>query len=102
MLAPPVIRRTDQEAENYEELDAPVPRIEGCSWIADDRQMMELWKFTLFLDRQYNSRDEIDWTSLLPSDNVTRWMALDLPGKRLQIEPTAAESDPAKPAPRRP
>ena len=68
------------------------PRITGCAWICHGERQEE-WKFTLFLPRQFDSRDAIDWSALLPAENVTRWLALDLVGKRIQIEPSAAVPD---------
>ena len=69
------------------------PRIVGRAWICDGPSQHE-WEFTLFLPRRAESRDEIEWVSLLPAEDVTRWLALDLAGKRIQIEPLAAVSDP--------
>jgi len=79
-------------------LDAPEPRIVGQAWIGSAPQADE-WEFVLFLNRPYNSRADIDWASLLPADDATRWMAVDIPGKRIQIEPAAAVPDPPDPVP---
>ncbi len=69
------------------------PRIEGEAWIGDgDRNMMP-WKFTLFLPTPLRSRDEIDWSMLLPAENVTRWIAIDESRRLLQFEPAAAVPD---------
>jgi hypothetical protein len=73
-------------------LSDPVPRIVGRTWIADERNY-ENWEFTLFLGKQCASRAEIDWPSLLPPENVTCWIAIDHPGKRIHIEPSAAVPD---------
>jgi hypothetical protein len=73
-------------------LDDLMPRIVGRAWIVDD-QRQENWEFTLFLNQSYALRTDIDWFALLPADNVTCWLALDLPGKRIQIEPVAAVPD---------
>jgi hypothetical protein len=81
-------------------LDAPQPCIVGQSWIGSAPRADE-WEFTLFLNQSYASRAEIDWASLLPSDNVTQWMALDMAAKRIQIEPAAAVPDPRDPVPGR-
>ncbi|AMV29151.1 hypothetical protein VT84_32450 [Gemmata sp. SH-PL17] len=68
------------------------PRITGHVWICNgDKQ--DKWEFTLFLPHPIGSRDEIDWASLLPPGNVTRWLAFDSRGKRIQIEPAAAVPD---------
>jgi hypothetical protein len=76
-------------------LDAPQPRITGRAWICYGPRQ-EQWKFTLFLGHKVGSRDEVDWGSLLPAENVTRWLALDRHGKRIAIEPSAAVPDSAE------
>jgi hypothetical protein len=73
-------------------LNDPRPRITGRAWICNGPRQDE-WKFALFLSHPVRSRDEIDWAALLPADNVTRWLAVDQRGKRLQIEPSAAVPD---------
>ncbi len=81
-------------AEHYV-LDAPSPCIMGRAWICTGR-MQDIWHFTLFLKHPASSPAEIDWASLLPPDDVTRWLAVDRRGKRLQIEPSAAVADAAE------
>src|SRR5687768_12433742 len=76
------------------------PRITGRAWVCYGQYPQEQWPFTLFLGRPVGSRSEIDWRALLPAEDVTRWLALDIPGQRLQIEPAAAVPDPAGRAPR--
>jgi hypothetical protein len=73
-------------------LDSSDSRITGKTWICNG-QRQEIWEFTLFLDKQYASREEIDWTILLPPPDVTRWIALDEDRKIIQIEPSAAVPD---------
>jgi hypothetical protein len=68
------------------------PRIEGRAWICDGRSQHE-WGFALLLPHQVASRDDIPWASLLPAEDVTRWLALDPRGQRIQIEPMAAARD---------
>jgi hypothetical protein len=75
-------------------LEGPSPRIIGRAWICND-QDQENWEFTLFLDAPVASRSAIDWASLLPPRDVTRWLAIDIATKRIQIEPSAAVPDPA-------
>jgi hypothetical protein len=74
-------------------VDDPTPRITGWTWICNG-PMQEEWEFTLFLPRSVRSRDAIDWASLLPPENVTRWLALDHRRRRVEIEPAAASPDP--------
>ncbi len=66
--------------------------ITGQVWICSG-QRQEEWEFTLFLPPALRSQGGIDWTTLLPPENVTRWLAIDLRGKRIQIEPAAAVTD---------
>lgn len=73
-------------------LDGPSPRIIGRCWIVDG-QNQESWEFALFLPRTYGSRDEIDWASLLPAENVTRWMSFDERRKYIEFEPAVAVPD---------
>jgi hypothetical protein len=79
--------------EQYLPDDAP-PRITGRVWICNGPTQHE-WEFTLFLDHPVGSVAEIVWSALLPAENVTRWLTLDQPGKRIQIEPSAAIADPS-------
>jgi hypothetical protein len=74
-------------------LDEDPPCITGLAWICQGQQIFEQWEFVLFLDHSLGSRSEIDWTSLLPADNVTRWLAMDPLGKRIEIDPSAAIPD---------
>jgi len=53
-------------------------------------------EFTLLLNHPVGSRAEIAWSALLPPENVTRWLAPDHSGKRIQIEPLAAVADAAE------
>jgi hypothetical protein len=73
-------------------LSGSEPRITGRAWICYGTRQHE-WKFTLFLPHPVGSREEIDWASLLPAENVTRWLALDQVGKHIQMEPSAAVPD---------
>jgi hypothetical protein len=73
-------------------LDWPSPRISGRVWIVDG-QKQEEWDFTLFLNHPVSSSSELDWASLLPPDNLTKWLGVDLDRKRIEVEPTAAVPD---------
>jgi hypothetical protein len=76
------------------------PRITGRAWVCFGQHPQQQWEFTLFLGRPFGSREEIDWPSLLPPEGVTRWLAIDRAGARLQIEPAAAVPDPPGRSPR--
>lgn len=73
-------------------LNALSPHITGRAWICNGSRQEE-WFFTLFLNQALESPQEIEWQKLLPPEDVTRWLAIDLPGKRIQVEPSAAVAD---------
>jgi len=75
-------------------IDEHEPRIIGKAWICNGPIQYE-WDFTLFLRRRFKSRDEIDWPSLLPTCDKTRWLALDERRRYIEIEPGLAVPDPA-------
>jgi hypothetical protein len=78
-------------------LDGPSPCITGRAWICNG-QLQDQWEFRLLLNNPVDLPSKIDWPSLLPSDNVTRWLAVDPLGKRIQIEPGAALPDAFEPS----
>jgi hypothetical protein len=71
------------------------PRILGHAWICQGGHQEE-WKFELLLPHRVKSRDQIDWAALLPPANVTRWLAVNVDGKFIQIEPAVAVPDLSK------
>jgi hypothetical protein len=75
-------------------LEDPTPRIVGTAWLCNGPRQEE-WEFALFLPSAVASREEIDWPALLPNEDVTRWLAFDPQGKRIEIEPGAAVPDPS-------
>ena len=79
--------------ERYD-LGDSTPRISGRAWVCNGQRQAE-WEFILYLPHPVSSREGIDWASLLPPEGVTRWLALDLLGRRLQVGPSAAVLDPA-------
>lgn len=70
-------------------LAAPLPCIKGRAWICNGPRQDE-WDFTLILNQSVDSRSEIDWSSLLPPDDATEWMDVDLSRKHIEINPTIA------------
>jgi hypothetical protein len=66
------------------------PRILGRVWMGAGPREQQEWVFTLLLPGPINSREAIEWSTLLPPPDVTRWLTLDPIGKRLVIEPTVA------------
>jgi hypothetical protein len=73
-------------------LDGPSPRITGRCWICNGPRQAE-WEFALLLPKPFGSREEIDWTALLPPQDVTRWMAFDEGRRYIEIEPGVAVPD---------
>ena len=69
--------------------DSP-PRIEGEAWVGV--RDLSLWRFTLFLPRPVSSRDEIRWNDLLPPEDHTYWLAIDVDRRILQMEPATARA----------
>jgi len=70
------------------QLEGPSPCVTGRAWICDGPKQEE-WDFTLFLMPPVASRSEIDWSSYLPPENVSHWLAVDLALKRIEIEPSS-------------
>lgn len=73
-------------------LDGATPRITGRAWICNGPRQAE-WEFDLFLPHAVCSIEEIDWASLLPPKDMTRWMCFDETRLRIEIEPTVAVPD---------
>ena len=74
-------------------LNAPSPYISGHVWIGIGPGKQEKWAFTLFLGKGVSNRKEIEWSKLLPLENITQWLLVDLDSKRLEIEPDAGIQD---------
>ncbi len=75
-------------------LDDSKPRITGKVWICDGPRQSE-WEFTLLLPGPVRSREEINWVTLLPDENVTRWLPFDEGNRRIEIDLTFALPDPS-------
>jgi hypothetical protein len=73
-------------------VDDARPRITGKAWICNG-PAQDVWDFTLLLPQPSRSRTEIDWASLLPPKDVTRWMAFDESRRYIEIEPAIAVTD---------
>ena len=73
-------------------LDSPNPRILGQAWICEGTVQDE-WRVELRLPSHVCTREMINWEGLLAPDNMTRWIAVDLQKKHIQIEPAAAVPD---------
>lgn len=68
------------------QLNEDSPRITGRAWIGNGPRESE-WEFTLLLPVLFRSREEIDWASLLPPEEVTRWLSVNQAGRKIEIEP---------------
>src|SRR5262245_32409775 len=69
--------------EKYE-LNSPLPRITGRACIVNGQHSWKKWEFTLQLRGPVASQSEINWESLLPPGDVTRWMSVDLDRKQIE------------------
>jgi hypothetical protein len=74
-------------------IEGAAPRIAGLAWICNGPAQQEHWRFVLVLPRAVESVDEIDWGSLLPPENMTRWMLFDEAKRSIEIDPAAAVPD---------
>jgi hypothetical protein len=59
-------------------LEEDVPRIVGYAWMMTDSRGGSQYDFVLFLPR-HSSREALDWSSLLPPNNATEWLEIELP-----------------------
>jgi hypothetical protein len=74
-------------AEEYDVLAAE-PCIRGRAWCGPDGQ--EPWRFVLFVGSGMRSRDEIDWSALLPGERTTGWLSPDPRNKTVVIDPLSS------------
>jgi hypothetical protein len=66
-------------------------RITGVALCGHSGQ--ERWQFTLVLSPETKSRDQINWSALLPSDRLTGWLTPDPQNKTLRLEPLSGHDD---------
>jgi hypothetical protein len=76
--------------EEYD-LQADGPRIRGTARCGPSGQ--DLWEFTLLIGSGATAPANIDWSSLLPPDDVTGWLSPHLREERLVIDPHSAYPD---------
>jgi hypothetical protein len=67
-------------------------RMTGQVWMAFGQERQELWKFIVYLGPA-RSREEIDWTAMLPGEDVTGWLSLDFQTKFMKVNPFVAHLD---------
>ena len=65
-------------------------QVSGYVWIGVGPREHEKWEFTLVLKDTAPDRASIPWQELLPPNDVTGWMKVDLDRRRMAIEPGAA------------
>jgi hypothetical protein len=70
-------------------VDDPSPRITGRAWICNGPRQ-DQWEFALVLDHSVRSREDVSWASLLPSENLTGWLAVDSDERRIRLSPCRA------------
>ena len=71
-------------------------RVSGRVWMAFGQERQELWDFIVYLG-QARPREQIEWMAMLPSEDVTGWLALDFETKFMKVDPFVAHAD-AEPA----
>jgi hypothetical protein len=68
-------------------------QITGVALCGNRGHGLDRWQFTLVLSRDTASRDQIDWSALLPSDRLTGWLTPDPQNKTLRLEPLSGYDD---------
>ena len=66
------------------------PHVHGTVWIGIGPLDQEEWEFTLLLGQACDCPEQIPWAELLPPENRTKWLTVDLEKKQLVIEPRRA------------
>jgi hypothetical protein len=74
------------------DLKSDPARIRGRAWIGFGSRQ-EAWTFDLLLPAAVSAREQIDWAQLLPADDVTAWLSVDLKRKHLVMAPADAIED---------
>ncbi len=74
------------------DMDRPAPTISGKAWLCEGPDQCE-WDFVLRLPRPAASPADVDWASLLPPEEMTRWLAVDWEQKKVTITPADAVPD---------
>ena len=68
------------------DLESHPQRVSGRTWIGyGDAQAP--WTFDLLIPRRVRHRGEVRWAELLPAEDVTRWLSLDLEREHMVISP---------------
>jgi hypothetical protein len=68
-------------------------RVTGLVWIAYSRKTQECWRFALLLGNETVVRDQVQWETMMPGENVTGWLSLDFKTKFMKIDPFSSHPD---------
>lgn len=74
-------------------LDAEPATILGRAWIGFGSRYQEPWLFRLVVGPVPLDREMIDWSALLPPDDVTSWLTIDVASGFINIDPSGAVPD---------
>jgi len=76
---------------------------EACNLVGEESRILgealcgssgqEPWRFTLVVGHEAESRDQIDWSKLLPSSRLTGWLTPDPEKKTLWMDPLSGYDD---------
>lgn len=77
-------------AEEWE-LAVGRPSVRGLAWCG--RTGQDRWRFMLLLTSRPSAREGIRWDELLPRDDRTGWLSVDLERRSLVIDPAAGVPD---------
>ncbi len=70
-------------------VDNADPHITGAVWICSGPRQHR-WEFRLDLGRTVDRSADVRWANLLPADDATGWLTVDLEGRRIRINPSQA------------
>jgi len=67
-------------------VDDPLPRITGLAWIGSAPKSEE-WAFELVLSGAVPRREDVVWDALMPPEDATGWLSIDVDERRIRIIP---------------
>lgn len=66
----------------------------ACSWLPDTNVRQERSCCSTVLNPSWRSLEDIEWASLLPPPDMTRWISFDEHERYIEIDPAAVVPDP--------
>jgi hypothetical protein len=63
------------------------PRITGVAWIGNGSKQ-ERWAFELVLTDPVARREDVKWGDLMPREDVTGWLSIELEARQLRMAPS--------------